>query len=258
MTGSLCGKRIVVTRPRAQAARLASLIAESGGCPLLFPLLDIAPVADRMPLLSTIARLDEYALAIFISPNAVNFSLPEILAVRQWPADLPAAAIGPATVNSLLEHGVSRTLLPVGRFDSEALLDLPELQQASVAGRRVVIFRGNGGRELLATTLRARGAEVEAVAAYQRSAAEDLGGWRALSAGGLIDAWTISSSEGLRKLFDLLDEAGREQLGNTPLFVPHQRIAELARQLGLRRVVLGGAADSGIAAALCAYDWRAS
>lgn len=258
MSGSLCGKRIVVTRPRAQATRLASLIAEAGGCPLLFPLLDIAQVGDRMPLLSTIARLDEYALAIFISPNAVNFSLPEILAVRPWPADLPAAAIGPATVDSLLAHGVGRTLLPVGRFDSEALLELPELQQASVAGRRVVIFRGNGGRELLATTLRERGAEVDAVACYQRSAAEDLAGWRTLCAGGPIDGWTISSSEGLRKLFDLLDEAGREHLRKTPVFVPHERIAELAGQLGLQRVVLGGAADSGIAAALCAYDWHAS
>jgi len=258
MTRSLCGRRIVVTRPRAQAARLAGLIAAGGGCPLLFPLLDIAPGEDRAPLQSTIACLDEYALAIFVSPNAVDFSLPEILAVRQWPAGLTAAAIGPATVDCLIAHGVTKTLLPVGRFDSEALLDLPELQPACVAGRRIAIFRGNGGRELLAATLRARGAEVDAVACYRRSAPADVDAWRDLCASGRIDAWTISSSEGLRNLCALLDDAEREQLRNTPVFVPHARIAELAQQLGLRRVVLGGAADSGIAAALGAYDWQAS
>ncbi|MDS4015712.1 MAG: uroporphyrinogen-III synthase [Candidatus Accumulibacter sp.] len=257
MTSSLAGRRIVVTRPRAQATRLASLIAERGACPLLFPLLEIAPDENQAPLLAAIARLDDYSLAIFISPNAVDFSLPKILALRPWPDALPAAAIGPSTVERLHAHGLRRTLLPVGRFDSEALLDLPELQPERVGGRRIVLWRGNGGRELLAATLRARGAEVDAVACYRRSAPADAAAWHELQAGGTIDAWTISSSEGLRNLYDSLDEAQRERLRSTPVFVPHARIAEVAQQLGLREVVLGAAADSGIVAALDAYDWSA-
>ena len=257
MSSALAGRRIVVTRPRAQAARLASLIAERGASPLLFPLLEIAPGEDPAPLQAAIAHLDEYSLAIFISPNAVDYSLPHILARRAWPGALSAAAIGPSTVERLHAYGVRQTLLPVDRFDSEALLELPELQAEQVAGRRIVLWRGNGGRELLAATLRARGAELDAVACYRRSAPPDVAAWHALHAGGTIDAWTISSSEGLRNLYELLDDAQRERLRGTPVFVPHARIAEVARQLGLREVVLGAAADSGIVAALGAYDWPA-
>ena len=88
MTPLLRGRKIAVTRPRAQASSLAALIAEQGGEPLIFPLLEISPADDTAPLLSAIAGLDLYALAVFISPNAVAFSLPIILARRAWPAGL--------------------------------------------------------------------------------------------------------------------------------------------------------------------------
>lgn len=257
MTQPLRGLTIVVTRPRAQASRLAGWIAEQGGEPLIFPLLEISPVIDPAPLQAVITRLGNYSLAVFISPNAVDFSVPAILARQAWPSGLQAAAIGQSSVALLARYGIDHALAPVERFDSEALLELPELQAEQVAGRRIVLWRGNGGRELLAATLRARGAELDAVACYRRSAPADVAAWHALHAGGTIDAWTISSSEGLRNLYELLDDAQRERLCSTPVFVPHARIAEVARQLGLREVVLGAAADSGIVAALGAYDWPA-
>ena len=257
-TGPLAGKTIVVTRPRAQAGPLAAAIAAQGGQPLIFPLLEIAPAADPQPLAAAVARLADYAVAVFISPNAVDYSLPAILAHGAWPADLLPAAVGQGTVRALVAHGVTGCIAPSERFDSEALLALPELAGERVAGRRVAIFRGDGGRELLADTLRERGAEVDCIACYRRSGppgggAPLLAAWRA----GRLAALTVSSSEGLRHLVDLLDTEGRAWLQKTPVFVPHARIAENARASGLRKIILTDAADAGILAGLLAYNWPA-
>ena len=258
MTQPLRGRTIVVTRPRAQATRLADWIAEQGGEPVIFPLLEITPLADPAPLQAAIVRLGNYSLAIFISPNAVDFSLPAILASQGWPSGLRAVAIGQSSVALLARYGIGNALAPVDRFDSEALLELPEMQRVCVAGKRVLIFRGNGGRELLADTLRERGAEVDEVSCYQRSAPADAAPLQALWRSGQLDALTISSSEGLRNLVDLLDAPARSLLRSTPMFVPHQRIAELAQALAMQRVILTGAADAGIIAALRTHDWQRS
>jgi uroporphyrinogen-III synthase len=84
------------------------------------------------------------------------------------------------------------------------------------AGKRIAIFRGDGGRELLADTLRERGAEVDCITCYRRSGPSDgaaplLAAWRA----GQLAALTVSSSEGMRYLVDLLDAEGREFLQKT-------------------------------------------
>lgn len=252
----LTGKTIVVTRPRAQSRALAEAIAAAGGEALVFPLLEISPPADPAPLATAAARLADYALAVFISPNAVDYSLPVLLAPSGWPAGLLPAAVGQGTVKALAAYGVAGCVAPRERFDSEALLALPELQAERVAGRRVAIFRGDGGRELLADTLRERGAAVDCIACYRRlppasGAAPLLAAWRA----GRLDAIAVSSSEGLRYLVDMLDAAGRARLAATPLFVPHARIAENARALGLDRVIETPPADAGIIAGLSAYNW---
>lgn len=252
----LTGKTIVVTRPRAQAQPLADAIKAAGGEPLLFPLLEISPADDPQPLEQAAGRLVEYAVAIFISPNAVDYSLPAILACGPWPEHLVPAAVGQGTVKALAAHGIGGCVAPTERFDSEALLELPQLQAERVAGRRVAIFRGDGGRELLADTLRSRGASVDCITCYRRSAPASgalplLAAWQA----GRLDAITVSSSEGLRYLVDMLDADGRRFLAATPLFVPHARIAENARALGLQQVELTAPADAGIIAGLCAYNW---
>lgn len=252
----LAGRTIVVTRPRAQADALAALIAGQGGRAVVFPVLEIGPADDPAPLDRAIASLDSYALAIFISPNAVEFSVPVILSRRSWPTGLQAAAVGQSSVATLAGYGIHGAMAPSERFDSEALLELPEFQEDRVRGRRVLILRGNGGRELLADTLRARGAEVDHVTCYHRS--PPVGGAGPLTAlwdADRLDALTISSSEGLRNLVELLD-GQRARLCETPTFVPHQRIAEIAGELGLKRVILTGPADAGIIAGLCAYNWQ--
>ncbi|MBS1140641.1 MAG: uroporphyrinogen-III synthase [Proteobacteria bacterium] len=257
-TGPLAGRTIVVTRPLAQAAPLAEAIAAAGGKPLIFPLLEISAAIDPQPLHNALAQLAEYSLAIFISPNAADFALPGILAGGPWPETLTPAAVGQGTVKVLAEYGIAGCVAPTERFDSEALLELPALAAERVSGKRVAIFRGDGGRELLADTLRERGATVDCVTCYRRSGPSDgmaplMAAWR----NGQLDALTISSSEGLRYLVGLLDTEGREFLQKTPIFVPHARIAENARALGLSNIILTEAADAGILAGLRAYNWPA-
>lgn len=257
MTQPLLGKRIVVTRPRGQADALAGMIASLGGEAVLFPLIEISAAEDGQALPQALAQLGDYSLAVFVSPNAVDFSLPAVLAQGRWPETLRAAAVGQGSADALARYGVPAVIVPQRQFDSEALLALPEMQAGAVAGKRVLILRGNGGRELLADTLRARGARVDCVACYRRSPPGDsAAALLALRQAGRLDAFTVSSSEGLRNLLDLLDDAGRRLLAQTPVFVPHWRIQEVAEQLGLRKVVLTDAADAGILAGLRAYNWH--
>lgn len=259
MTGPLGGRTIVVTRPRAQADGLAAAILGAGGEPFIFPLLDIGPAPDPAPLAAAAGHLGDYAVAVFISPNAVDYSLPVILAQGPWPAGLLPAAVGQGTVRVLAAAGITGTVAPRERFDSEALLELPALQTERVAGRRIAIFRGDGGRELLADTLRQRGAAVDCITCYSRSApAVGAAPLRARWNSGGIDAFTVSSSEGLRYLVDMLDAADRARLAATPVFVPHARIAENAAALGLREVILTGPADAGIIEGLRTYNWPRS
>jgi uroporphyrinogen-III synthase len=234
------------------------MIEAAGGAAVSFPLLDIAPASDLTALDACIAGLDNYALAVFISPNAVAFSVPRLLAQRPWPDSLRAAAIGPGTVDALSALGVTDALVPPERFDSEGLLATPLFQHTAVAGHRVVIFRGDGGRDLLGDTLRERGARVDYVSCYQRRA--PVGDIPALArqwCAGRIDALTVSSSEGLRYLVEGLGEQREALLAGLPLFAPHPRIIATARALGFTQRVLTAAADAGLIAGLCAYNWSA-
>lgn len=258
-TGALAGRTIAVTRPREQAGALAAAIEAAGGAALLFPLLEIAPVDDLSAVQAVAAHLEDYDFAVFVSPNAVAHALPALLADRGWPAPLQAAAVGPGTARALSEAGIPGCLLPQDRFDSEGLLALPALAAEKVRGRRVVIFRGDGGRELLTEVLQQRGASVERVTCYRRSGPR--GGFAPLCAAweqGRLDAIVVSSSEALHYLVDGLSAEARAKLQETPLFVPHLRIAEIARQRGLTRIELTGPADAGLLRGLTTYGgWSA-
>jgi len=246
------GKTIVVTRPAHQAGELAAWIRDAGGTPIIFPVIEIVDVADPRPLIDLIARLDEFDLAIFISPNAASKAMPLIASHGTLPASLKIAAIGKGGARELEKFGVRNIIVPPLRFDSEGLLAMPELQ--NVSGWRVVIFRGDGGRELLGDTLRARGASVDYAACYRREKP-------IASAQPLLEAWqqnklsaiAVTSSEGLHNLAAMLGQSGLALLEKTPLFVPHPRIAETARELGLTEVILTPPTDAGLLEGLIAY-----
>ena len=244
----LAGLKIAVTRPRDQAVQLAQRIEQAGGIPLLFPLLDIAAVQDTQTLYEQISRLAQFNLAIFISPNAVQYGMAAIRSAGDWPPALRIATVGQGSAKALRELGVANIIAPTERFDSEGLLALPELQ--SVAGWRVMIFRGDGGRELLGDTLKARGAAVEYATCYQRSKPQlDV----SMLTASAPDALTVTSSEALGYLWQMLDESARTMLRDTSLFVPHGRIAKLAHHQGWRCVQLTGAGDDGLLSALIAW-----
>ena len=240
----LTGKGIVVTRPAEQAAPLAALIRAAGGEAILFPVIEIRDIEDTQPLHALIDRLDDFAWAIFVSPNAVKHALSTITSRRALPANLRFAAVGSGTVRELNSCGVSNLIAPA-QFDSEALLALPAL--ANVTGMRIVIFRGSGGREFMGDTLTARGARVEYAECYRRVQP-------AIDPAPLYDAWerhalhaiTATSSEGVHNLVTLAGARGSPWLKQTPMFVPHSRIAEAARALDLNIVVPTAQGDDGL------------
>ena len=166
MGHELRGIVALVTRPAGQGAALASAIRAAGGEALECPLLDILP----LPLeAATLARLlTESSTAIFISTNAVAAAL---AAVREaglvWPPGLRALAVGSATRDALIRAGIAAQAGEGTAMNSEELLCHPALAQ--VQGQGILIFKGEGGRELLAEALRARGARVEECALYRRS-----------------------------------------------------------------------------------------
>lgn len=249
----LAGRSIVITRPARQANELAGLIRGAGGEPIVFPVLEIIEADDLRPLMAVIDRLDEFHLAIFISPNAVHKAMNLIRARRRdLPRRLKVAAIGKSSAKVLGEFGVAEVIAPAKRMDSEALLELPEMNE--VAGKRVVVFRGDGGRELLGDTLVARGATLEYVECYRRGRpAADVAPLLKAWARSQLDAITVTSSEGLRNLYDMVGKLGQQWLKKTPLFVPHERIAQTARELGLARVILTGPGDAGLVEGLARW-----
>lgn len=244
----LAGLNIVVTRPREQAAGLAQRIEQLGGRALLLPLLEIEAVSDDRALHEQLSRLNQADLAIFISPNAVQYGMAAIRTSGALPPSLKFAAVGQGSAKALRELGIGRVIAPATRFDSEGLLALPELQD--VDGRRVMIFRGDGGRELLGDTLKARGATVEYVTCYLRSKSA-VDGSALLAAS--PDAITVTSSEALNHLREALDMAQRQAVCAIPLLVPHERIAGAAKQQGWQHVVVTGSGDDGLLSGLIAW-----
>lgn len=252
----LDARSIVVTRPARQAGRLAGLIAEAGGRALQFPAIAIEPV-HCVGLDALIGQLASFDAAIFISRNAVEAGIAKVRAAGAFGSLPLAAALGNGTRKALESEGVRGVIAPQGAADSEALLELPALRDA--AGKRILIFRGVGGRELLASALRARGATVEYAECYRRVLpSTDMRPLLHLWSRGEVDAVAISSAEGLLNFAHLLGDAALENLRAAPVFVPHSRVAEEARGLGIGEVIEAGAGDEDMLRALVAYFGRAS
>ncbi len=251
---SLAGLGVLVTRPAHQAEELCKRLSEVGAMPVRFPAIVIAPPTDPDAAGAVIDRLETFDLAIFISANAVEQGVAAVRARRTWPERLPTASIGAATARALEAHGLAPAVRPEQRFDSEALLEHPEL--AGMHGKRVVIFRGEGGRELLAETLRARGAEVVYAEVYRRvcpdvDPAPLLARWRA----GEIGVAIVTSVEGLENLHALLGPAGHLLLQATPLVVASDRVLQKAQDLGVGRPchVARASSDQGLFEAVVAW-----
>jgi uroporphyrinogen-III synthase len=241
VTNALAGVRVLVTRPAEQASELARMIAAEGGQAILLPALTIEPVTDLGAVRAAIGAIADFDLVVFVSRNAVTHGL-ALLGAGSG-ARPQIAAIGPSTAAALERAGRRVSIRPVAGFTSEALLAEPALRQ--VRGRRVLIVRGRGGRELLADTLSERGAQVVYAEVYERraNAAADTGALRRRWRREGIDLVTALSVETLDALHAQLGADAHELLARSAMVTASARVIKRAATLGLRSVVTARAPD---------------
>ncbi len=239
-SNSLKGWRVLVTRPAERAGDLLAALQTRGAETLHIPMLEIAPLADSQltPARQRVLDLDRYDALIFISVNAVHYGADLIDAFwPQWPARQRYYAIGAATAGALTARGLSAPTPEVDAdhsMTSEALLAQPSLQ--SLQHQRIAIVRGLGGRETLAETLRARGAQVDYIECYQRQApALDPQNFLNLLEDASINASVINSGESLENLSTLLPD--KHWLFQQTVIVPSERVAALAAKLGYANTI---------------------
>ena len=250
-------KTVVVTRPVAQGAGLVEQLRERGFTAVQFPLFEIHPLLEPAALRAALARLEHFRLVAFVSPNAIDAAFAQCAA---WPPSVPLAVMGEGSRQALARHGVSapryRILRPTDplRTDSETLLQVLDID--ALRGGRVLILRGESGREFLGDALRAAGIEVEQVAAYRRCAPAPSPA-REHELRRLLDQqahWIISSSEALQTLHNAVRALGGEtavaKLQHQKLFVPHGRIAQTAQSMGFQQVFLTASGDAAMLTAL--------
>ena len=157
---------VLVTRPDGQQQTLVRSLTEAGFIVSHQSALCIEPLEITAAGRNLLFNLDQYHAVFFVSTNAARLALQALDALwPQWPVGVHWLAVGPATAEVLSAAGMAAELPRTG-FDSEALLELDCLRD--LPGKRVLICRGEGGRELVAETLQRRGAEVDVLPLYQR------------------------------------------------------------------------------------------
>jgi len=242
---NLSGIKILVTRPAHQSEHLCQLIANEGGKAIRLPVIEIVEIKPNRALLDCCTHLDDLDIAIFISANAVEKALPTLLASGKLPSKLQLIAVGKRTAETLKALKLT-ALCPAPPFNSEAMLEMQLLQTVMVQGKNLVIFRGENGRELLAETLRKRGATVNYVNVYRRTQ-PPVPAW---ITDVQVDMITITSVEGLHNLLAMLSI--QTWVRHTPFIVMSQRIRAEAKKLGVQAPIFVSkmANDEGLLSAI--------
>jgi len=232
--------KVLVTRPAAQAVEWVAQLHAQGLDAAALPLIGIAPARDPAAVRAAWARLADDRLLVFVSPNAAE----QFFALRPadvvWPAGLQVGSPGPGTTRCLVALGVPvETIVEPAadapQFDSEALW--ARLAAQPWAGARVLVVRGDGGRDWLAETLREQGAQVDFVSAYERCTPRLDAAQRALLAEAIArprgHLWFFSSSEAIDHLQALAPQA---RWDGALAVATHPRIVTRARQAGFAQV----------------------
>ena len=222
--GELKGIGVLVTRPEHQAEEIAVAIEDASGEAIRFPVIEIEP-EDSAYVTRCLESLPPADITVFISMNAVTYGLPYLDGDESV-----FAAIGPTTKASLESAGQQVDIYPASGFDSEHLLAEASLQD--VTGKNVRIVRGDGGRELLARTLRERGATVDYLPVYRRLTRSYspnlLTGLEHRWRDGQVHCVLVMSVESLNKLLEILPASCRELLDTTALVTPSARVMQTA------------------------------
>jgi uroporphyrinogen-III synthase len=234
----LANTTVWLTRPRGVVSDLTQRFERLGARVLYAPVLEVRALPEDHPAVhvatARVQQLHQYQHIIFISGNAVNHGMP--LLRQHWPASIRCYAIGKTTARILAQYGI-QALQSVGpQMNSEALLALPQLQ--TLQHEKVLIVRGLGGRETLARTLMARGADVDYLEAYQRFKSGTLPQEISRNiAAGSIDFVLAASGETVATIVELVDSGLQRVLMDIAIVVPGARVAALARQAGFKRVI---------------------
>ena len=226
--------RVLLTRPAEESALLAASLSDVGIFSSSLPLLEIEALPVTPEQQAVWADLGRYCAVIVVSKPAARLGVQRL--ERHWPR-LPWFSVGAATAQVLADQGLDVHYPPSGD-DSEALLALPALREAIArTDARVLILRGEGGRELLAERLREQGASVDYLELYRRFLpAYDPGVLMQRIQLERLNGLVVSSGQGLLHLQAL---AGPDwpQVVRLPLFVPSPRVYEMARAAGAEKVV---------------------
>ena len=250
---NLQGLCILITRPPSQSNKLAELIRGEGGEVVEFPTIEITDPQDEGAIRRALANVHFPATWIFISPNAVTRALPYIQ--KAWtslPKSIELIAVGEGTSHALQARGFSTVNCPAkGQFNSEGVLALPSLQ--SISGKQIVIFKGEGGRELLADSLRARGAFPIEINVYRRVLPNiDVDAILSSTVRNNVSAVIVTSADSLKNLLILVGEQHRLWLLSRRLIVSGERLAQLAKEWGFvsSPLIADNASDRSIIMAL--------
>ncbi|WP_415721095.1 uroporphyrinogen-III synthase [Photobacterium ganghwense] len=236
---------ILITRPAPDGEQLAQQLNAAGIAALSQPLLDIQPGPTLSCLPAQLQQLENGDFLIAVSVHAANLAHNYLMSVGvSWPKNVHYIAVGHKTAAALKTYTGQAVHTPSARCDSEGLLALPILTQ--VSGRRVLILRGNGGRELIYQHLQQHGAAVNYSETYQRN-------WLSLDGHALCQQWqnagvnslVVTSGEQLAFLASLVPDNAKAWFYQCQLFVPSQRIADQAHQLGFRLISNVGSAANG-------------
>ena len=221
---------VMVTRSGKSGAKLAESIQQKGLACWHLPSLEIRAEEILLPVV-------DFQQAIFISPNAVKYSVEKSqLLTAMLPDEL--IAVGQGTADCLYQAGFKKVIIPA-EFNSEGLLNLVQLQ--SVKGQQILIVKGRGGRDLIADELTKRGACCHFLEVYSRVTAQiEERSLQAFLAAGEVNIVTIASTDALTAL--LSNFAGDFNYRDLTLVVASQRIKEAASKYGFKQIVVAESA----------------
>jgi uroporphyrinogen-III synthase len=251
---SLHGVAVLVTRPEQQARSLCDLLAARGAIPVRLPIIRIEPT-DFNSVASRVGPIEDFDTVIFTSANAVKFGA-RLLGVRR---DVTIAAVGPATARALEQAGQRAPIVPKDGFDSENLLLQPALSHAE--GKRILIVKGTGGRELLEQQLKMRGARVTLAEVYERKRVEyttaALESIESSFMAGEVRVITVTSAEIAAALLEVGSPVLRRELEQAQWVVPSVRVADSLRNSKVLAPILraSSAEDHDLVSAI--ESWRA-
>jgi len=258
----LQGQVILNTRPLHQQGELTRMLQDDGATVLAFPVIEIEPLQDAQRQQQLTRSIGGYDILLFVSRNAVEGAFAFIDSSQLSP-DTVFGVIGSATRTALAaalagsRFDIEDSLVAGEPYNSEALLESEALQR--VDGKRILILRGQEGRNLLGDELARRGAVVDYAEVYRRVLpAREPAVFNRLVAASFPSLVILTSGEGMHNLMKLVDAAAAQALRQTPWLLISERMRESALKLGHNAAVLvaRNASDNGIWQTICAWADR--